>query len=410
MDLKELLREVTPGTQRTIVDRTMYASDLFGTNGDDWIIAGDGGDRIYSEAGDDFISKSVGHGTIDGGPGTDTLYLRDILNGYDPVAIYEVDLIYEEAFLDWAPVGNFETYLFNIENVAGSVGEDEFYGDHGPNVLAGYAGDDVLDGRGGPDALWGGAGTDDLMGGQGADYLHGGRGSLDFLEGGPGHDTIDGGGGDDVALYLNADRIEVAHIPGTENAFVVTEGKWVDRLTNIEEIWGSDGSDLYRLGASDTSVDAEAGSDTIHGGAGEDFLGGGTGKDFIFGGADADSFLGDIGRDRMWGDGWAAGAADHFFFEPSHTAEVFRGQADVIHDFDDQDTIVLISQSDLEFQEGSRMPGLGMYTVFDRGEAHVVRWQEMSGSIHDVVVRGDDPTDQIDTIMFDTDGGWSYGY
>lgn len=79
--------------------------------------------------------------------------------------------------------------LRSIENVRGSIFDDDIRGDAKANKLMGDRGDDFIRGRGGNDDLQGDAGQDILIGGAGNDKLNGGSGN-DSLRGGKGADTF----------------------------------------------------------------------------------------------------------------------------------------------------------------------------------------------------------------------------
>ncbi len=99
----------------------------------------------------------------------------------------------------------------SIENVVGTIVDDEIIGDLNNNVLKGMDGDDVLDGGAGDDLLEGGQGDDISFGGAGSDLivdgfgnnlLYGGDGDdifvatrsvggINYIEGGAGYDTVD---------------------------------------------------------------------------------------------------------------------------------------------------------------------------------------------------------------------------
>jgi Ca2+-binding RTX toxin-like protein len=81
--------------------------------------------------------------------------------------------------------------LRSIENIRGSIFDDEIRGDSKANKLSGDRGDDFLQGRGGNDTLLGDAGQDILLGGSGSDMLNGGSGN----------DSLRGGGGADVFVF-----------------------------------------------------------------------------------------------------------------------------------------------------------------------------------------------------------------
>lgn len=87
--------------------------------------------------------------------------------------------------------------LVNIENITGSIFDDDIRGDASGNQLRGFEGDDFIRGRGGNDDLLGEFGQDILIGGVGADVLNGGSGN-DKLRGGAGRDTFVFEAGTDV--------------------------------------------------------------------------------------------------------------------------------------------------------------------------------------------------------------------
>ena len=71
--------------------------------------------------------------------------------------------------------------LIGIENIFGSLLNDDIFGDDNDNVLEGFNGIDELFGRGGDDTLIGGGGVDFLDGGTGNDILTGNGGFDRFL-------------------------------------------------------------------------------------------------------------------------------------------------------------------------------------------------------------------------------------
>jgi Ca2+-binding RTX toxin-like protein len=89
---------------------------------------------------------------------------------------------------------NIDTVV-RIENVTGSIRDDEIRGNGQANRLRGIEGNDFLAGRGGND--W-------LEGRQGQDILRGGNGN-DTLIGGTGDDVLGGGGGADTFVFNPGD-------------------------------------------------------------------------------------------------------------------------------------------------------------------------------------------------------------
>ena len=139
-----------------------------GSDDDDIIYGGDGGNQIEGKGGDD---------TIYGGAGKDYLY------GFSGD-----DTIYGGA---------------SDDHIQGMEGDDTLYGGAGDDYLVGGSGTNQLNGGAGADYLVGGSGIDQINGGAGDDFLHGNDGD-DVLYGGAGNDALNGQGGADI-FVLNAD-------------------------------------------------------------------------------------------------------------------------------------------------------------------------------------------------------------
>ncbi len=182
----------------------------------------------------------------------------------------------------------------------------DFRGTEGADVLNGGAGDDVIYGFGGNDTLKGGAGNDVLAGNDGADILQGGDGD-DYILGGAGADTIDGGAGNDWAAYEDATagvKIDL-NLAGAQN----TGGSGTDKLTGIENVYGSAFNDTLTGDAKDNMMVGDAGNDTISGGKGNDTLWGDAGADVLDGGDGDDYIVGGAGDDVIKGgagDDWSS--------------------------------------------------------------------------------------------------------
>jgi Ca2+-binding RTX toxin-like protein len=156
-----------------------------------------------------------------------------------------------------------------------------FQGGAGNDTLTGASGDDTLYGYGGNDLLSGGAGNDVLAGHAGNDTLLGGAGD-DYLLGGAGNDLIDGGTGLNWAGYEDAPlavKIDLT-LAGWQN----TGGGGVDKLVNIQNLYGSMFNDTLIGNAAANTLSGGAGNDSLSGGAGDDHLSGGAGNDYIDGG------------------------------------------------------------------------------------------------------------------------------
>jgi Ca2+-binding RTX toxin-like protein len=158
-------------------------------------------------------------------------------------------------------------------------------------------------------SLTGGAGADLLVGSAAADTLNGGGGDDTLLPGG-GDDVLDGGAGVDVVSYINAaEGVAVDLRGGLVQASV---GQGIDRLSNIENISGSQFDDVLTGDGGANHLWGWAGSDTLSGGAGADTLEGREGPDSLAGGEGADLLIADGGGDTLSG----GTGADVFEFIP----------------------------------------------------------------------------------------------
>ncbi|TPG44890.1 hypothetical protein EAH89_26755 [Roseomonas nepalensis] len=186
-----------------------------------------------------------------------------------------------------------------------TIGNDDFAGGSGADLLRGSAFDDVIQGFGGNDTLLGGAGNDTLDGGLGDDTLDGGTGA-DLLRGGAGNDTyyVDSLG--DVVVELadeGSDRV-VASVTWTLGAnlerlsLAGTADLSGTGNAQANQIDGNAGNNLLAGGLGNDTLLGAAGNDTLDGGLGDDTLDGGTGADLLRGGAGNDTYyvdgLGDV--------------------------------------------------------------------------------------------------------------------
>lgn len=171
----------------------------------------------------------------------------------------------------------------DLNEVAGTTGNETVNGTDAKDKLLGLAGDDTLIGGAEADVIIGGEGNDKLYadlidsvltfvaevtnrlwGGLGDDQLYAGA-SPDVLGGGAGSDYLQGGDNNDT-IYGGAD---------------------------LDEIDGRAGDDLIFAGDGNDFVEAREGNDTIWGGAGNDNLDGGAG-------ADTFRFISGSGKDEIW--------------------------------------------------------------------------------------------------------------
>ncbi|OWJ66202.1 calcium-binding protein [Inquilinus limosus] len=207
-----------------------------------------------------------------------------------------------------------------VRTTVGTSANETLDGDSLRDVMNGAGGNDVLRGGGGADALDGGAGIDsasyytgsvgvtvdlaagtgsggdaagdtlsnieNVSGSQGNDVLAGNAGAnvlqgwsgSDVLRGGAGADTLDGGAGADTAsYYVSSIGVTVDLAAGTGSGGDAAG----DRLISIENISGSQGSDVLSGNAGANVLQGWSGDDVLRGGAGADSLDGGAGVDTV---------------------------------------------------------------------------------------------------------------------------------
>lgn len=216
----------------TIIADANADQPIYGTEGDDVIVAFGGDDVIFGLGGDDFICP---------GNGTNRVYAGD--------------------------------------------GDDEIFGGIGSDELAGQGGDDMIWGNLGNDKIRGGEGNDEITGDYGDDNLSGGRGN-DSVDGGYGADTVRGGTGDDV---VNGGPDADVLVAGNGGRDLVSGGSGDDLLVTggprPDVVEGGPGNDVAvkGLGGAD-AVYGQDGDDHLYGGAGTDSLDGGNGTDICSGG------------------------------------------------------------------------------------------------------------------------------
>jgi len=324
-----------------------------GSNFDDTLTGvDDGGDfaPIFGRDGNDHLISGNGTGNLYGGNGNDTL---------DATASFYSMELYGDA-------GN-DTILGGLSEVHGGTGDDiitggeRVHGDDGNDTITvtdigasygyyGDAGDDHIIGWNNNDVLFGGSGADILEGGGGNDSLYAANGGLDNgaerdqLFGGDGNDTLsigygdsaDGGDGADTLFLtttgatsgLNIDLTDLVNganvgggiiknievldgIAGTGFDDIIKLGNFTGRVqvtggggndtltatTSSVYFLGGSGNDVLTGGSAGDALDGGIGNDIIIGGAGDDSVHGGDGDDLIEGGLGDDYLRGDAGID-----------------------------------------------------------------------------------------------------------------
>ncbi len=152
---------------------------------------------------------------------------------------------------------------------------DFFTGDSGEDTILGLNGGDILNGAAGDDTIYGGDGNDILTGGTGADSLYGGSGI-------------------DTASYFAEDH--------KVDADLESDSAWVngvkDTLDGIENLTGTEFSDVLKGNALANTLAGNFGADTLWGRGGNDKLYGGAANDSLIGGEGGDLLDGGSGRDK----------------------------------------------------------------------------------------------------------------
>ncbi|PUE10949.1 hypothetical protein B9Z51_00980 [Limnohabitans sp. T6-5] len=279
-------------------------------------------DVIIGNAQDNRLDGRLGDDTLDGGGGNDWAEYNNVEGAVT------VDLSTGQAT---GAAGH--DLLSNIENVLGSVYNDQLTGNAGNNVLQGNGGDDSIDGGAGVDTavftgnfadytistsaagittvkanvgnegtdtltrienitfadktvsvvaslIVGGSGNDLLVGTSGDDTIYGMSGS-DKIMPGAGNDLVDGGEHTqhNMVRYTDATSgVVINLITG-----LASDGQGgQDVLRNIQEVEGSDFGDVMTLNRWNFAM-GNGGDDTVVSGNGYAVMIGGTGNDVLMG-------------------------------------------------------------------------------------------------------------------------------
>ena len=296
---------------------------LVGTDGAESIAGEGGNDSLYGMGGDDKLDGGAGDDLLSGGPGADELKgganapgdmaMGDTISYKD--SMEGVDINLRAGSADGGDAEG-DTIGEDIENVEGSMYDDEINGSRGANKLWGLGGDDEISGDRGHDMLYGGAGMDMLDGGDGDDVLEGGYGA-DELTGGDGDDTASYAGSMmGVTVRLHASQAMGGDAEGDTWGDVTTveydnpdpeapreEATLEETVPDIVNLTGSNMADNLAGDSRVNVIKGMGGDDKIYGGpgGGNDMLHGGMGMDMLFGGIGDDDLFGDGGDDTLNG-------------------------------------------------------------------------------------------------------------
>jgi Ca2+-binding RTX toxin-like protein len=159
-DGNDYLQIVQPNGQ---VIPSSISIEMYGNNGNDTIIGGDGPEYIDGQAGNDSIVGNGGNDTLHGSAGNDTIF--------------------------------------------GGAGDDRISGGGDNDQLHGGAGNDTIYGQKGADILWGDKGNNYLDGGQFSDTIYARNGSQDTVIGGAGTDRAQIDSGTDVLMFSDVEAL-----------------------------------------------------------------------------------------------------------------------------------------------------------------------------------------------------------
>jgi Ca2+-binding RTX toxin-like protein len=282
-------------------DTLINIQNIFSDHGNDFLVGDDNDNLFMPRGGDD---------TVQGGGGSDTISYADDYAG-DNINLQTGTVTGQFVGHDSLEsienvIGTDYNDVIQLSDESGSAdgrdGDDSITGGAGDDTLRGGAGNDTIDGGGGfnivtyADATSSGiAGTkgvvanlatgvvtdnwgntdhvsnvQEIIGTRYDDTLVGGNAANNALEvfvGGLGADSIDGGSGWDRVLYTSSTSgINVALTTGT----AIDGLGSTDKLTGIEEIWGSPFADVIKGGSAAESFEGAGGNDTMDGGLGID--------------------------------------------------------------------------------------------------------------------------------------------
>ena len=285
----------------------------YGTSGNDTMGGSNADDEFFAYDGNDRINGSSGQDTVWGGNGNDTM-------DYSNAIYINYDLSGQVTGAKQDGTGSID-YLYQIENITGSNGNDSIIGNSGNNILTGNFGNDNISGYTGDDTIYGGGGDDPYLCGDETNptsrtpiTVYGN----DYIDGGDGNDTIYG---DFIGTYPAAGTT-----PGNNTLF---GGAGNDSIT------GGDGHDYIDGGTGDDRIYALSGNNTVYGGdgndsivtnwssvqAGNNWVDGGLGDDTISCGNGNDTIAGGLGNATLYG----GNGNDLYIVSEQGTSLIFEG-------------------------------------------------------------------------------------
>lgn len=366
--------------------------------------------NIYGDDGNDLFTGFRAGVTLRGGPGNDIYRVNPLSNAaFVEAAAGGTDIVQLMRGADYVLPDNIERII--VGSYAGGDTTsatitmnglaNTFTGHGNVETVNGLAGNDRLYGSGGDDTLNGDDGNDLLHGGGGNDTLNGGAGN-DQLVGRTGNDTMAGGLGNDTYYVDDAGDVVVEN-PG-EGTDLIRSSIGYNLPNNVENglltgafatsMDGNAGNNTITGNASNNTLVGRAGNDALRGGNGNDSLWGDTifsiddtGDDRIIGGAGNDTIVGGPGFDTLTG----GSGSDTFGY--LHIVDSLNFPGDRITDFVSASGEGSDDQIDLSFVDA---------TAAD-GQQHFMLVGAFNGTAGQLVIT-DDPGSNTVWIQGDVDG------
>jgi Ca2+-binding RTX toxin-like protein len=271
------------------IDTLVRIEDVVGSGGDDTIIGSAGPNELNGSAGDDDISGTGGDDELEGSAGDDDF---DGGEGLDVLEFTQSGSGITANLASGTATGQGTDTIVAVENLSGSIFDDDLFGDDGPNRILGSLGDDSMSGAGGDDEILGRAGSDDMDGGDGNDSFIGSIGS-DSATGGSGADYMALARGDDSYTGgPDVDTLDFSTSPNAVDVNLITglaTGDGSDTVAEVENVIGTNRPDEILGDGADNRLVGLDGLDRLLAGDGDDFIQGGNGQDALDGSAGSDT-------------------------------------------------------------------------------------------------------------------------
>ena len=248
---------------------------IYGSENNDKIFPGEGADEVDAAAGDDEITLISFDDQVNGGDGTDTIFLN-FSNTQVPIYVsLDSGIIYNTRApgLDRSSFSNIE----NIEVI--SANDSEIVGSNNNNVIYTGEGSDTINSGDGNNIIGSGSGEDTVLLGPGSNSVDLGAGN-DIIEVGSFASSLDGGAGTDRIIYDLASVVSAVQVNLETQNYIVDDTIFSPSIVNFEIfeftssvnliIEGSPAPETIISSLGDDIIDGKGGGDVIYGGDGSD--------------------------------------------------------------------------------------------------------------------------------------------